>query len=147
MNKNNLEVYTGNGYTFSLNEQYSHPEWAKTYVLVPKWYYPERHEVRYTITPESYKRLSLWYNARRLTGTGYIFRQTPVRGTSKYKNCIYRRTCIGFKRECQENEKYPELVRSKRAGAIRYQFMEYDYPHKHRSERCWKRSKKKKQWM
>lgn len=97
------------------------------------------------------------YNWDKLERQNHQFRQSPVWYTGKYKNHISARKISGKKGEKASNDycdqEFPEyqLVRQKRKEVIdkylSWSYDELDGYHNYNSQRGWKRSKKRKQWM
>lgn len=121
------------------------------------------HKVRYEtlgkdlygwqINTERAARVDVIEKGIQLRRVGHIHRKNPVPGTGRYTNCIHKRTIHGLSHEHRSNDvcqsEYPEynLIRPKRRHDIRG-YVYWDFrDHHFNSQRGWKRSKKRKQYM
>ncbi len=133
------------------------PEWARTYVQYTNWWDYTSTGVGFFISDEASARIDLIRNAQYLErfGNAYVFRRSPVPGRGGRKNSIHSVRAKGAMTEHKHDEmckaelepEYGRLVRHKRAYVTKMNATDWDHPYGYNSQRGWKRSKKRKQWM
>lgn len=132
------------------------PEWARTYVRYTRWWDTSTTDVGFFISKDAERHITLMRKLDYLLKNGgYEFRRTPLYGMGGYKNSIHAVRAKGAMAEHNHNlmckdeleAEYGVLVRMKRAQVTRDNATDYDHPYGYNSQRGWKRSKKRKQWM
>ncbi|CAM0035978.1 hypothetical protein VPHD527_0085 [Vibrio phage D527] len=147
----------GYKYIFKLDEGPNYPEWARVYVQYNNWWNPCTTGVGYYLVDGASKRFNLIRNAEYLARHkgAYVYRYTPLPNGGGWKNSIHSVRAKGAMAEHKHDEmckaeleaEYGRIVRHKRAYVTKMNATDWDHPHGYNSQRGWKRSKKRKQWM
>ncbi|CAL9963895.1 hypothetical protein VPHK567_0085 [Vibrio phage K567] len=159
--KKDLPVFTQatNGYKhiYKLDDARWVPEWARTYVQYRQWYDWCNIGVGFYISKEANSRLNLMRNSEYLARYkgAYVYRYTPLPNGGGWKNSIHSVRAKGAMTEHKHDEmckaeleaEYGRIVRHKRAYVTKMNATDWDHPYGYNSQRGWKRSKKRKQWM
>lgn len=150
------ELYKGDAHIFNYNPQNPHLE-KQYYIPVTyrdKWTWEIREGwiVNQKKFDDYYRELALYRLERECK---YVFRQTPIPRTCKYRNSICTQRGKGIRRELFDNGVcevvYPKwkFVRGKRnklAKRLNGWYM-FDGGSSNTKGRGWKRTKKARQWM
>lgn len=99
----------------------------------------------------------MMHKGDRLRNGGYVYRQTPVPYTSKYKNTPYNKIKGALLQELRHNDITSEyedeynvkIIRNKRKETIELVNDDWDFynDRARNGVKNWKRTKKRKQWM
>ena len=137
------------GYCYRYDPESQYDYWHRDYRKFVQYevHYTDRTQMGYVIVERKKKELELQRALESVEREWYIFRRTPVRMTAHYKNRIRPNRSNGMKKEAQNNYNCdPRLVRSKRSQLVR-EGIDWDFFYNYNSQRSWKRSKKKKQYL